>query len=211
MALFSDNCVRYYDVARLAVYGTASVEGTDDERCSVPLPTINSCQRHRMEHPDAVTDRMAREEAAKGLVSKGCPEVPTDVTKLKMDYRLTQYAHTDREYSPEELMATGNVSNCAKVANNVNDVTHTMTASCFAFGDVTKIKNDRGEPINVAGRSGRLRASATLGVCDVSEEAIPQVMEDLRNLAAHHLRNREVNAYDVDPQNLECTFAMHPR
>lgn len=211
MTLFSDNCVRYYDVARCAVYGTASVEGGTDARCSVAIPTINSCQTERMEHPDDLTDKKAREEAVKALTVKGCPNVPSDPSTLKMDYRVTQYSHSDREFSPEELLESGNVGNCSKVRNDVNDVTHTITASCTTFGDVTMLRDMSGNEVNRAMRSGRLKASARLGICDLREEAMPQAMEDLRNLAAHNLRTREKNAYDVDPRALECTFSMQPR
>tara|TARA_B110001452_G_scaffold13868_2_gene11426 strand:+ start:59 stop:694 length:636 start_codon:yes stop_codon:yes gene_type:complete len=211
MTIFSGNCVRYYDVTRVAVHGEASVKGVDDESCSVSIPTINSCQRVRMEAPDEITDKRAREEVVKEMKMKGCSRIPEDMSELVMNYRMTQYSNAEREYSPEELLETGNVGNCSKVANNLNDVTHQVTAECYTFGEVTMIKNAKGEDVNIKGVSGRLKASARLGICDVREDAMPQAMEDLRNLAAHTLKKRETLAYDVAPQTLECTFSMQPR
>ena len=97
------------------------------------------------------------------------------------------------------------------MGNNINDVTHTIEATCTTFGDVTMLKDMNGKDVQRPMRSGKLKASAQLGLCDVREEALPQAMEDARNVAAHHLEHRDKNAYRVDPKNLECTFAVHPR
>lgn len=211
---FSDNCSRYYDIARVAVYGTAAVHGSNDERCATRIPTVYSCQRTAMERPDEVTDKLARTLVMKELEQNACPSIPESPSNLEMNYKLTQFSHGNREYSPEELLETGNVSNCSRVGNDVNEVTHTIKATCNTFSfDIRHLRDGDGNDVkgNQIVASSKLQAHAELGICDLRNEAMPQAMEDLRNLAAHNMRNRATNAYDVDPKDLECSFVVHPR
>jgi hypothetical protein len=53
-----------------------------------------------------------------------------------------------------------------------------------------------------------MKVSSELGVCDVTEEALPQVEEDLRKLAAHNLL--ENRGYDLPPESLSCYFSFVP-
>ena len=50
--------------------------------------------------------------------------------------------------------------------------------------------------------------TSDLAACDVSDEAMPQLLEDARKVAAH---NASTNGYTVDkPEHLACTYSVMP-
>lgn len=203
-SFLSDNCKKYSDVASIAVSGYSSVKGVNDERCRVRIPTITSCQRSNMETPDEVTQHMLLEESRKALKANGCESLPEKDEDLVMDYRIVQYSNDNREFSAEELIANGNVGNCSKVGNDPNDVTMTATARCHLNGPMTRLSD------NKVVRSSQMSIYAQLGACDMTHEAEPQMMEDLKRVAAKNLEtSRGYRIHNMS--DMECNFDFLPR
>lgn len=213
--LISPNCSdpspyeSYYKVVTIAAHGEASADGAgDDARCTVADMSVMSCQVSQMEAADEVTEAFFRKKAKEKLLSQGCPMVDeaTSETDLILDTKTVQFSNQNREIDPKRLIELGQVSNCLKVGHDINDVMYNMEARCTLFGDVEHCP-EGGGPC-VLGRSSKLKASAKLGVCDVSSEAEPQTHEDLRKAAALNALSR---GYKFDPKDLECTFITHAR
>lgn len=201
MALFSTNCREYYDVVTAAVHGEAVVPGSD-ERCRVRFPSIATCHKKELENPDSPTDTMAREQALLLLREKGCPNIPDDVSKLEMRYKITQYSNPHQESSPQTLEDANRVSNCLAAGVDRDDVNSVITATCHPTQPMTDVRT--GKSVT----SYRMRTTSQLGVCDLRPEAEPQVLEDARKVAAFNLeKNRN---YKIHPKDLDCTFSFIP-
>lgn len=191
----SSNCTQYTDTVSLLVDTTAVVPG-DEKRCSVPL-SMFSCQTKKFEAPDDATLDTLKEKAIFHLQEKGC-----DVAKMELINTSTNLMGAqEMEYSAQKLAGTGLASNCFVAGNDPNHATHRATAVCTPQYDMTDINGNRVRDTNK-------KFHANLHVCDITNEAAPQVNEDLRKVAAH---NAAQNGYTLDrPEDLACTFAMLP-
>lgn len=190
----SPNCAAYTDTLSLLVDGRASVPG--DERCSVDLPSVFSCQKSAFERPDEATAAMLRGVAETKLQELGC-----DARNMKIDYDTIMVGTQETEYSGERLATLGMASNCYRAGNDPNDTTHTIRAECTNQFEMT---NHAGERV----RNTNKKFLSNLAVCDVSDEAMPQLMEDARKVAAYNAgQNGYVADRDVD---LACNFSILP-
>ena len=105
------------------------------------------------------------------------------------------------EYSGRKLSHLGMASNCFVAGNDINDATHKVTAKCRPMYDMT---DDHGRTI----RDYSKEFLSNLATCDVSGDAMPQLMEDARKVAAY---NASQNGFKVKrPEDLACQFAMLP-
>ena len=195
--LRSTNCNKYTNTLSVFVETTAA-HGTAPE-CKVALPPTFSCQRGATEKPDAATEQMLRERAAQALRAKGC--LVRDPSKIEMTHTTNQIGTQEMEYSAERLVKLGMTSNCFREGNDPNHATHRATARCFPMYDMTDKDGKRV-------RNTNMQILSNLAVCDLSDEAMPQVQEDLRRVAAH---NAAANGYTVDrPEDLACNFSVLP-
>lgn len=156
-----------------------------------------SCQTKKFESPDVQTVESLKEYAAEHLTLKGC-----DVSKMELLNTSTQLMGAqEMEYSAKKLAASGLSSNCFVAGNDPNHATHRATAVCMPQYDMTDQNGNRVRDTNK-------KFHANLHVCDVTDEAAPQVNEDLRKVAAY---NASQNGFTLDrPEDLACTFAMLP-
>ena len=195
--LRSPNCSNYTNT--LSVFVETSARHGADASCAVDLPPAFSCQRGATERPDAATEAMLRERAAQMLRAKGC--AVADPAKIEMTHTTNQIGTQEVEYSAERLVKLGMTSNCFREGNDPNHATHRATARCFPMYDMTDAKGNRV-------RNTNMQILSNLAVCDLSDEAMPQVQEDLRRVAAH---NAAGNGYTVDrPEDLACNFSVLP-
>ena len=140
---------------------------------------------------------MLHKEATPALAAKGCP-VDRGVD---LATRTNQIGTRNVEYDAEHLAKLGLTSNCFREGNDPNNATHKGVASCTAQYDM---KDANGNVV----RNSNMRFSSSLHVCDLSEEALPQVYEDLRKVAA---RNASQKGYEVEkPEHLACNFSILP-
>lgn len=165
--------------------------------CSIPLPSTFSCQTSAFEAPDDATKAFLNSSAATALEDRGC-----DASKMQMEFNTVLVGAQEVEYSGERLAKLGMASNCYRVGNDPNDATHLIRAQCTNQYEMT---NDRGQRV----RDTNKRFLSNLAVCDVSDEAMPQLMEDARKVAAH---NASQNGYIMDRDiDLACTFSILPQ
>lgn len=191
----SSNCAAYTDTVSLLVDGTATVPG-DEERCTVPLPTTFSCQTRAFEKPDAATAEGLRAAAAAALAERGC-----DASRMALDYRTNLVGAQQLEYSGAKLADLGMASSCHAFGNDLNDATHRITAKCRPMYDMTDAQGNRV-------RDYHKTFLSNLVACDISDDAMPQLLEDARKVAAH---NGAVNGFAVDrPEDLTCEFSVLP-
>lgn len=191
----SSNCSSYTDTVSLLVTGTARVPG--DESCTVDLPAAFSCQKKNFETPDAETTEFLRQKAVEGLEAKYC-----DATNMELDLTTNLVGAQSLDYSAKKLKELGMASNCFRDGNDPNAATHKGEAKCFPMYEMSDANGNRIKNTNKAFFSN-------LSVCDMSDEAMPQVEEDLRKVAA---ANAEENGYTVDaPEHLACTFSILPQ
>lgn len=192
----SPNCAAYTDHVSVLVDAKATVPG-DEERCTVPLPPVFSCQASRFEAPDEATRAAMLAGAAEALTARGCD--PDRAALVDVATNMVGAQQTD--YSGEKLARLGMASNCFAHGNDPNDSTHTATARCRNMYDMTDADGQRV-------RNYHKVFSASLATCDVSDEAWPQLTEDLRKVAA---RNAAANGFTIDhADNLACDFASLP-
>lgn len=191
----SSNCSKYTDHVSLLVDATATVPG-DEARCSVTLPLTYSCQTRDFEAPDAITRSDLEAKAKEELSLQGCD---TDAMTLSFQTNLMGAQHT--EYSGEKLVKLGMTSNCYEHGNDINDATHNITARCRPMYDMTDANGKRVRDFSKV-------IHANLGTCDLSDEAMPQVMEDIRKVAA---LNSKKNGFTIDrPEDLACDISAMP-
>lgn len=191
----STNCANYTDTVSLVVGGTASVPGME-ATCTAALPTTFSCQTSAYEAPDAATAEMLAAHGRRSLEARGCP-----TTSVQFQYHTNLVGAQSVEYSAEKLNRLGMASNCFREGNDPNHATHRGEARCAPMYDMTDAQGNRVRNTNMSFLSN-------LAVCDLSDEAMPQVQEDLRKVAAH---NAGENGYKIDrPEDLACSFSVLP-
>jgi hypothetical protein len=194
----STNCKAYYDTVSLLVDSTASVAGRE-ATCSVDLPPVFSCQKSVFERPDQATEALLREKGLRALQERGC--AVSDVSQVQLTSTTNLVGAQAMEYSPDKLSELGMTSNCFREGNDPNHATHIGSAKCFPQREMTDSNGNRVMNTN-------MQVLSSLSVCDTSEKAMPQVMEDLRKVAAASLSDR---GYQVDkPEDLACTFSVLP-
>lgn len=191
----SSNCSAYTDTISVLATGTASVNG--DDVCKVNLEPMFSCQKKQFERPDQETLEMMRSDAEEHLESMGC-----DVSRMSLDVNTNLVGAQNVEYSADKLRSLGMVSNCYREGNDPNDATHRGEARCFNQREMTDERGNR--VINT-----NMPILSNLSACDISSDAMPQVYEDLRKVAALNVKDR---GYTVDkPEDLACTFSILPQ
>lgn len=191
----STNCSAYTDTLSVFVTGTASIPG--NESCTVDLKPLFSCQTAQFEAPDTETYEMMSRDAEEQLNAKQC-----DVSGMELSFQTNLIGARDVEYSADKLRELGMASNCYREGNDPNEATHRAEARCFNQRDMTDSNGRRVINTNMA-------ILSNLSACDISDEATPQIYEDLRKVAALNLRDR---GYTVDsPEDLACTFSILPQ
>lgn len=192
----SPNCTEYTSSLSLLVDTNAFVPGREDV-CSVDLPSTFSCQKNAFEAPDAPTASFLKEKAAALLAARGC-----DTSNVQLSYNTILVGSQDVEYSGEKLSRLGMASNCYRVGNDPNDATHVIKAECTNQYDMTDSEGRRV-------RNTNKKFLSNLAVCDASDAAMPQLMEDARKVAAY---NAKENGYTPDRDtDFACTFAILPQ
>lgn len=191
----SSNCSAYTDTLSVFVTGTASVPGNDT--CTVDLRPTFSCQTKQFERPDTETHELMRKDAEEQLTAKQC-----DVSNMKIDFTTNLVGTQNVEYSADKLRGLGMVSNCYREGNDPNNATHRAEARCFNQREMTDTKGNR--VINT-----NMPILSNLSACDISTDAMPQIYEDLRKVAALNVKDR---GFTVDkPEDLACTFSILPQ
>ena len=190
----SANCTAYTDTVSLLVTGELEVPGND--MCRVAMPATFSCQASAFEAPDDIT-RTAMEEGAKlALEAQGC-----DADAATFTFHTNIVGAQQLEYSAEKLSNLGMASNCYREGNDPNHITHQSSAVCHPMYDMTDSEGRRVRDVHRT-------FTSNLATCDVSDEGMSQLMEDLRKVAAH---NGAINGFTVDkPEDLACTFSVLP-
>ena len=190
----STNCTEYTDTISLLVDASAT---NKEGECRVNLPPTFSCQKKAFEAPDEETLTMLQAKATKMLASRGCS--PEGVV---LDYTTNLVGSQHLEYSAEKLSALGMASNCYREGNDPNHATHRLTAVCSNQFDMTDTAGRRVRDTNK-------KFHSQLSTCDVSDEAMPQLMEDARKVAAYHAAQ---NGLTMDKDtDLACVFSILPQ
>jgi hypothetical protein len=172
----------------------AYVPGTDT--CRVTVPSTFSCQKEAFEKPDEKTAASMREKGTQALIEKGC-----DPTDMKMSFRTILVGAQDMEYSGAKLASLGMASNCYRAGNDPNHATHTIRAECTNQYEMTTSDGERIKNTNK-------RFLSNLAVCDVSDDVMPQLMEDARKVAVY---NAGQNGFVADrDKDFACTFSILP-
>lgn len=188
------NCSRYTDTVSTLVQMDVKVPET--ERCNVTLSSF-SCQDKAFEKPDADTESYMTSIASDHLRKLGC-----DPKKMEVSFSTNLVGARNMEYSPEALAEGGLASNCFVSGNDINQANHKVTARCKPMFDMKR--NEDGLTV----RNFDMVFNADLATCDVSESAMPQLMEDARKVAMH---NAYRNGYEIEkPEHLACTFSVLP-
>ena len=191
----SDNCAAYTDTISLLVTGEAHVPGRD-ATCSVPLPATFSCQTSAFEAPDATTRAGMEAAAIEALTSLGC-----DADAATVSFQTSLVGSQSVEYDAEKLAKLGMASNCYREGNDPNHATHRAEAVCKPMFDMTDADGNRV-------RDYHRTFLSSLATCDASDEGMPQLMEDLRKVAA---LNGQRNGFTVDrSEDLACKFSVLP-
>lgn len=192
--LTSPNCAAYTDTISVLAHGTATVAGREAQ-CTVDLPFTYSCQKKRFEAPDEATATQMRAAGRAELERRGCNHAAATYTM-----RTNQIGTEEKEFSAEKLGKAGMASNCLFAGSDVNNATHQMAAVCQNNFDF--------HVDGVAVRDYNKNFHAKLMTCDASQEAMPQLMEDVRKVAAW---NATQNGFVIGKdEHLACQFSMLP-
>ena len=187
----SSNCSKYTD----AVSTLISVESTTADGCAVEKAMF-SCQKHQFERPDSVSENELRMRSENELIAQGC-----DVDTVSHNFSSNIMGARTTEYSASRLSALGMTSNCSQVGNDPNQATHKVSARCKPMYDML---DENGNSV----RNYNMTILAGLAACDVSEEAMPQVYEDVQKVA---VLNAAHKGYTVErPEHLACEFSVLP-
>lgn len=191
----SPNCSAYTDAISILVQGKATVPGVSG--CSVQVPHTFSCQKKNFEAPDEATSSVMTQSAVDMLNEMGCP---TD--NIEMKYITNLIGARQTEYSADKLSELGMASNCYKEGNDPNHATHMIESRCTNQYEMTDASGTRVRDTNKVFIS-------RLSTCDVSDEAMPQLMEDGRKVAMHHAL---ANGLTMDKSSdMSCQFAILPQ
>ena len=167
-----------------------------DEGCRVNVGSF-SCQEKNFEQPDADTEKHLREHAASALKDKGC-----DPDAMSITFQTTLVGKDKPDYSGEKLVSLGMASNCYAQGNDPNGLTHKINAVCTNQYD---FRDNKGQMV----RDTNKKFFSQLSTCDISEEAMPQLMEDARKVAVY---NAKTNGYGIQRNmDLACTFSVMPQ
>ncbi len=189
----SPNCTNYTDTVSTLVEVTATVPG--DNKCIFKTPAF-SCQKKAFEKPDDATKRFLTDLATTSLKDLGC-----NIEKMQISFNTNLMGAQDMEYPASKLAKGGMASNCFQTGNDPREHTHKITAKCNPMYDMTDKNGNKVRNFNKT-------FTSDLAACDVSDEAIPQLLEDARKVASH---NAAVNGYTIDqPEHLACTFSILP-
>jgi len=194
----SKNCSSYTNNATLFVEADVYIPGRED-KCSLKLPTTYSCQTSAFERPDEATQAQLRAQGEERLRER--KECADAASTAKLDFRTTQITSQFQELSAETMVDSGLASNCYVAGNDPNHATHSVYAECFNQYDMTDAKGNTVRDTNK-------KFVSNLLACDVSEKAMPQLMEDARKVCAH---NAAQNGYTAKrDKDLACTFSIMP-
>ena len=187
----SPNCTAYTDYVSTLVELKAS--DPSDPRCTARSFAF-SCQPSAFEAPDDATAEFMKAQAMETL--QGC-----DDSSMTFEFKTNFMGARDQEYSPERLSELGLASNCNLTGNDPNLATHKIVAKCNPMFDMTDSDGNRVRNFNMT-------FGSSLGACDVSDSAVPQLYEDARKLAAY---NAEQAGWKVDdPKHLACSYRILP-
>ena len=191
----SSNCKRYTDSVSTIV--DAKVSSRTDRRDECKYNTVvYSCQKDAFETPDEATSDMIMKNAKADLSTKGC-----DVSSLSTSFHTNLVGSMATEYTAENLIKLGLASNCHASGNDPNQATHQVYANCNPMYDMMDAKGNKVRNYNMV-------FSSDIASCDVSEEAMPQLMEDVRKIAAH---NAKTSGYTLEkPEHLACQISVFP-
>ena len=191
----SSNCEVYTDKVSLLVSGKA-FSSSEPERCKVVIPAHFSCQTSNFEKPDELTAEQMKKTAFSLLQEKGCK-----VEDAKFEFSTNLVGAEQTEHSAEKLVKLGMVSNCWAEGHDPNHATHLGRADCTPQREMTDSKGRRVMNSN-------MKISSQLMVCDTSEEAMDQVIEDLQKVAAF---NASKKGYTLDSYtDLACGYSVLP-
>jgi hypothetical protein len=117
------------------------------------------------------------------------------------EFKTNLVGAKEMEYDPKKLARLGMASNCFVAGNDPNQTTHKIAARCNPMYDMT---NEDGARV----RNFNMTFTSELAACDVSEDAMPQLLEDARKVAAY---NAAAKGYTVDiPEHLACRYSVMP-
>lgn len=191
----STNCRTYTDTVSLLVGATATVPGREDA-CTVRPAPVFSCQTSAFEAPDADTEGVLRAAATEALEAAGC-----DAAGMALRFETNLVGARQTEYSGAKLAELGMASSCFQHGNDVNDATHTIRAKCRSMYDMIDANGNRVRDYTKA-------FLGNLSTCDVSDAAMPQLMEDARKVTAHIATT---NGYTIPRDtDLACEFSVLP-
>ena len=192
----SENCNTSYEKTVTTLVHAKAVVPGEEGRCSVDLPLMFSCQEGQFETIDEVTRAQYQTLARDKLYETGC-----DGDRAELRFATNIMGAEERDYTGEKLSKLGMASSCFRAGNDPNDVTHMARFTC---------RNDY-EMIDEHGR--RVRDShrtsmSNLATCDMSDGAMPQLMEDGRKVAAY---NASLNGLTMEREvDLACAVSILP-
>ena len=193
----AQNCKEYTSSVSVFVSGHAtSGEGPSDPKCRVDLPVYFSCQKSNYESADASTQQELRQRAVHLLQDKGC-----DVSDVRLHLNTNLVGASGKDLSAEELLDGGKASNCFMKQSGNFEMTHRAEAKCHPMYD---FKDSSGQ----YKRNTNLKAVSMLSTCETNDDAMPQLEEDLRKVAALMLKKK---GYTLDtPEHLACDYSIMP-
>lgn len=190
----SGNCSTYTDTLSVLVNGKFT-DGSGSDSCSVSVSAF-SCQDSGFEKPDATTSELLHGLATDKLRERGC-----SVDNITSEFSTNLIGAQSFEYAPEKLKKLGMTSNCYREGNDPNSATHVARAVCHPMEAMT-------DPAGNKVKNTNMQFLSNLATCDLSDEAMPQVQEDLRKVAAH---NAGENGFKIaKPEDLACSFSVLP-
>ena len=188
----SKNCAAYTDSVSIVCGGTATLGS-----CKTKLTPLLSCQTKNYETPDDVVKSEMRAQAYLEFQQNGCADIGLGVDNIVLDTKTTSVGTQKKDLTAEQLLETKTTSNCYHLGGDLTNSTHTANARCFPVGPST---DGDGNKIYAPHTS----VTVQLRTCDLTEDALPQIHEDLRKVAA--LRLSDMYDINTDPKALQCSF-----
>lgn len=198
----SSNCSKYTDTVSTLVDAHVSLKGRD--KCTVPL-TFYSCQTDTFESIDAITTQDAINKGVEELVLKadeqGACLPNADASDIVVNARTNIVGARDMEYTAEHLIERGLTSNCYRTGNDPNMATHIASAKCHPM---EAMLDEQGRMV----KNYHMTFQSSLATCNLTDEAMPQLQEDLRKVAVY---NAAQSGYTVlKPEDLACSVSVVP-